>query len=218
MGTCATQILPTIHERSKLNPYDHYAIAARKSLSGTLFVESTVGHLRKEISRLTRFIMLQGAVVIVKILDTHHCRSPLVQGGLEMPIQVILVKVQYSPQNKDALLKYDLFIEQHYKEPVHGKFEDIIDTTLKDLEPDTDEQTVKQKTRSKLLILVTSQEQKWIWTNSAVCTSIRGCGSCPIYSKHSTRRVSFGIFVRGGKHDNCRAKRGVRTIVQMFFH
>ena len=62
------------------------------------------------------------------------------------------MKVQYSPQNKDALLKYNLFIEQHYKEPVHGKFEDIIDTMLKDLEPDADEQTVKQKTRSKLLI------------------------------------------------------------------
>ena len=96
------KILPTIHERS--NPYDRYAIAAcaRNSLPGTLVVESTVGHLPREISRLTRFIMLHGAIVVVKILDTHHRRLPLVQGGLEIPIQVI-VKMEYSPQNKDAL-------------------------------------------------------------------------------------------------------------------
>jgi len=75
------EILSTIHERS--NPYDCYAIAARKSLPGTLAVESTVGHLPKEISRLTSFIMLHGAIVVVKILNTHHRRSPLVQGGLE---------------------------------------------------------------------------------------------------------------------------------------
>jgi len=63
------EILPTIHERS--NPYDCYAIAARKSLPGTLVVESTTSHLPKEISRLTCFIVLHGAVVIVKILNTQ---------------------------------------------------------------------------------------------------------------------------------------------------
>jgi len=96
------EILPTIHERS--NPYDRYAISARTSLPGTLVVESTVGHLPKEISRLTRFIMLHSAIVVVKILNTHHRRSPLVQGGLKIPIQVI-VKMEYSPQNKDTLFK-----------------------------------------------------------------------------------------------------------------
>jgi len=99
-----------IHERS--NPYDRYAIAATKSLPGTLVVESTVGHLPKEISRLMRFIMLHGAaIVVVKILNTHH-RTPLVQGGLEIPIQVI-VKVEYSPQNKDALFKYESLVEHN---------------------------------------------------------------------------------------------------------
>ena len=108
------EILPTIHER--INPHDHYAITARKSLPGTLVVESTVGHLPKEISRLTCFIMLHGAIVVVKILNTYHHRLPLVQGGLKLPIQVI-VKMEYSPQNKDALFKYDSFVEQCYKGP-----------------------------------------------------------------------------------------------------
>ena len=42
--------LPTIHEQN--NPY---AIAAKPS---TLVVETTVGHLPKEISRMTRFMVL----------------------------------------------------------------------------------------------------------------------------------------------------------------
>ena len=59
------------------------------------------------------------------------------QGGLELPIQVI-VKMEYSPQNKDALFKYDSLVEQ---EPgVDGKSEDITKTVLKDLESDADEE------------------------------------------------------------------------------
>ena len=132
------EILPAIHERS--NPHDRYAIAARKSLPGTTVVESTVGHLPREISRLTRFIMQHGAIVVVKVIDTHHRRSPLVQGGLEIPIELI-VKMEYSPQNKVALCKYESLVEQYYKEPVDGKFEDVTDTVLKDLEYDADEET-----------------------------------------------------------------------------
>ena len=95
------EVLPTIPERT--NPHDRYAIAARKRLTGCIG-ESTVGHLPKEISPVTRFIMLYGTVVTVKVLDTHHRRSPLVQGGLEIPIQVV-VKMECNSQNKDALLK-----------------------------------------------------------------------------------------------------------------
>ena len=80
------EVLTTIHESG--NPYDHYAIAARKSLPGTLAVESTVGHLPREICRLTRFIMLHCAIVVIKVTDTQHRRSPLVQEGLEIPVQV----------------------------------------------------------------------------------------------------------------------------------
>lgn len=48
-------------------------------------------------------------------------------GGLEIPIQVI-VKIEYSPQNKDALFKYKSLIEQYYKEPVDSIFDDVTDT------------------------------------------------------------------------------------------
>ena len=57
--------------------------------------------------------MLYGAVVTVKVLDTHPCKSPLVQGGLEIPIQVI-VKMEYNLQNKDALTRYEAYVNQYY--------------------------------------------------------------------------------------------------------
>ena len=50
------EVLPMIHERTNL--HDRYAIAARKSVSGCI-VESAVGHLPKEIPRVTWFIILK---------------------------------------------------------------------------------------------------------------------------------------------------------------
>ena len=66
---------------------------------------------------------------MVKVKDTQHHRSPLIQGGLEIPIEVI-VKMEYSLQNKDAMVKYDSIISHSYKEPVDGNFEDISDVIL----------------------------------------------------------------------------------------
>ena len=51
-------------------------------LPGTL-VASIVGHIPKEISRYTRYIVEHGAFV----LATHHRPSQLIQGGMEIPIQ-----------------------------------------------------------------------------------------------------------------------------------
>ena len=99
----------TIHERT--NPHDRYAIATRKVLPGRIS-ESTVGHLPKEISRATRFVTMHGAIVTV---DTNLRRSPLVQGGLDSPVQVT-AKMDYSPQNKDAIVKYETLVQQFYKE------------------------------------------------------------------------------------------------------
>ena len=46
--------------------------------------------LNKHVRLLTRLygIILHGAKVTAMVMDTHHRRSPLVQGGLEIPIQV----------------------------------------------------------------------------------------------------------------------------------
>ena len=43
-------------------------------------------------------------------------------------------------QNKDALARYEALVNQHYKEPVYGKFEGVTATILNDIDSDTDEE------------------------------------------------------------------------------
>ena len=117
------EVLPAIH--------DCYAIAARKRLPGQI-IYSTVGHLPKEISRVTRFIMLYGATVTIKIKDVNHRRSPLIQGGLEIPVEVI-IQMDYSEKNEKAMAKYSELVSQNYQEPVNEKFEDITRMVLNEL-------------------------------------------------------------------------------------
>ena len=80
----------------------------------------------------------------VKVLDAHPRKSPLVQGGLEIPIQVI-VKMECNSQNKDTLTRYEALVNQCYKKSVDGNFEDATETTpciLSDNDSDTDEEMV----------------------------------------------------------------------------
>ena len=83
---------PTLHEVLKAkqesgNTYDRFAIACTKKLPSRV-TESVVGHLPKEMSRYTYYIILLSAKVTAMVMDIHHGRLPLVQGGLEIPIQV----------------------------------------------------------------------------------------------------------------------------------
>ena len=64
------------------NPHDRYAVAVSR------LTPVVVGHLPREISRFTRFIILHGATMKVKVSDTKYRRSPLIQGGLENPVEV----------------------------------------------------------------------------------------------------------------------------------
>lgn len=136
--------IPTLHETLCLihesdNTVDRYAIAARKRLPGSVLLESTIGHLPKEISRATRYIMFYGALVTAKVTETHHRRSPLLQGGLEIPIEVT-VKMKTSPEDMKAMAKYEELVTKYYKEPADGKFEDVTKEILEGLESDTDEE------------------------------------------------------------------------------
>ena len=130
------EVLPARHEAS--NPHDQYAIACMKILPGGLF-ESVVGHLPKEVSRFTRFIILHGARVSAKIVAVNHRRSPLVQGGLEIPVEVT-VEMDFSEDNKISILKYEALVNERYKEPIDGKFEDATQSILEDLKLASDEE------------------------------------------------------------------------------
>ena len=64
------------------NSYDMFAIKTCDQ-RGTM-----VGHLPREVSRITKFIIDRGATVSVMLTGTHYRRSPLVKGGLEITCKV----------------------------------------------------------------------------------------------------------------------------------
>ena len=46
----------------------------------------TVGHLSREISQVTKFFLDRGVSMHIKFSSSHYRRSPLVQGGMEIPL------------------------------------------------------------------------------------------------------------------------------------
>ena len=115
------------HERG--NMYDPNAVAGKIMLPGTL-VASTAGHIPKAISRYTRYIVEHGASVDAFVLATHHRPSPLIQGGLEIPIKPV-VKLIDNEVNSAKLQKYHKFVDENYRQPVDGKFADDTERILK---------------------------------------------------------------------------------------
>ena len=79
-------------------------------------------------------------LVTAKVMDTRHRRSHLKQGGLEIPIHVV-VMMPYSPANKEAMIMYEDLVNKRYKEPQDGKFEDATKEILEAVSgnSDTDE-------------------------------------------------------------------------------
>ena len=65
------------------NPIDIFAI--KTCSHGSL---QPVGHLPREISRLTKFILDRDAEVEAKLTSNQYRCSPITQGGLEIPCTV----------------------------------------------------------------------------------------------------------------------------------
>ena len=113
------------------------AMAGKKTLLGTL-APSIIGHLPKEISRYTRYIIEHGAQFCAFVISTTHRVSPLIQGGLEVPVRVE-IKLPYNEVNDSNLKKYKQLVEENYREPVNGKYDDATDKILKDIGIDDEE-------------------------------------------------------------------------------
>ena len=114
------EILSCKHERN--NVFDRFAIKTMKTDSGR-----TVGHFPIEISRVTKFLLDRGAEVSVKLTETYYRRSPLVQGGLEIPYILMAKMNGYSVRNQMLLQKYQKLVSDLYAEP---KNEEILGSFL----------------------------------------------------------------------------------------
>ena len=132
--------------------YNPNVMAVTILLPGIL-VTSIVGHIPKEISRYTRYIVEHGASVDAFVHATHHRPSSLIQGGLEIPIKLV-VKLTDNEVNSAKLQKYRKIVDEYYREPVDGKFADDTERILKLIgahnagsgEDDHDERTTMMKT------------------------------------------------------------------------
>ena len=135
------EVLNARQERN--NPYDRYAIAAWKRASAPNPAK-VVGHLPNEISRFTWFIIAHGAVVTVRVVSPKYRRSPLIRGGLEIPIEVC-VAMANSDENKQALVKYTVLVNDHYEEPAGENFRDYTSSILAGIGVDDNSDTSSEE-------------------------------------------------------------------------
>ena len=134
------------------NPFDIFAIktCSHRSLQ-------PVGHLPREISRLTKLILDRGAEVEAKLTSNQYRCSPITQGGLEIPCTVN-IKMRATILNRNLLKRYEEIVLHLYAEPeesiMMGSF--IFD----DIEEPEPEVNTSKKRRKKVLPLTTQARSR----------------------------------------------------------
>ena len=78
------------------NIHDDFAVAGSVLLPGTQHL-TIVGHIPRELSRYIWFALELGAEITGKVKSDRHRPSPLLQGGLEIPVTVT---VEWKDENK----------------------------------------------------------------------------------------------------------------------
>ena len=72
-------------------------------------------------------------MVHLKVTDENYRRSPLIQGGLEIPVEVIC-EMDDTPRNRAIMERYKTLVTTHYKEPGQdGQFDDCTKDVLEEL-------------------------------------------------------------------------------------
>lgn len=124
------------------NVFDRFAIKVCE-----LGNDKPVGHLPKEIARVTKFLLDRGASMTSTLTSVHYRRSPLVQGGLEIPCK-ITVTLPGTVSNLLVLGRYQQLVEALYTEPkeevILGSFLQI--AVVLDVVVPTEEKTKRKKT------------------------------------------------------------------------
>lgn len=130
------------------NAFDLFAIKTEQCDSGT-----TVGHLPREISRITKFILDRGARITATLTSTNYRRSPLVQGGLEIACEVT-VRMPATIKNHMILDRYKELLNDYYIEPkdeeILGNFLALSTTNASPPEKETAPKRKKKKTTTNV--------------------------------------------------------------------
>ena len=98
-------------ERECLNLSDMFPIKTCRLEGGQI-----VGHLPIEISRPTKFLLDRGAKVTAQLTGKHYKRSPLFEGGLEIPCLVTVI-IPGSIKGHILIQRYQRMVEELYCAP-----------------------------------------------------------------------------------------------------
>ena len=102
------QVLNCYYEKG--NSFDPFSIKVCEQNSCEI-----VGHLPREISRVTEFMLDRGASVNAELTSSHYRSSPLVQGGLEIRCKISIK--MHSSFNKAVFECYKDMVKELYIEP-----------------------------------------------------------------------------------------------------
>lgn len=114
-----SEVLHCSHEFG--NVFDIFAIKTCNSKG------EIVGHLPREISRVSKYVLDRGASIKATLTSSNYRRSPLVQGGLEIAC-IVTVKMPATIKNHMLVEKYMQIVNELYAEP---KEEIILGSFLK---------------------------------------------------------------------------------------
>ena len=103
------ETLVCIHERG--NEFDAFSVKTVRALDN-----ATVGHLPKEISRPTRYLLDRGATAKAVITCSYYRRSPLFRGVLEIPC-LVTVRMPGTIRNNLLLDRYRELVTELCCEP-----------------------------------------------------------------------------------------------------
>ena len=146
------QSLNCFHEERNL--FDRFAIKICEKKE-----DKIVGHLPMEISRFTNFLLDRGARVSAKLSSTDYRRSPLVQGGIEIPC-IVTVSMPGTIINQLLMERYRNIVETLYAEL---NKEEILGSFLASDEPNdiqTGPTTFKKKKKEKEISKAKNNNQK----------------------------------------------------------
>ena len=132
------ELLDCFHEQG--NDFDYFSIKTCEKDN-----KKTVGHLPREISSPTKFLIDRGARVTAEITSSHYRKSPLLQGGLEIRCRVT-VAMPGTIKNYMLLDRYKELVEKPYIEP---KIEIIIGNFLTSAAEPNNQHTQGGDTRRK---------------------------------------------------------------------
>ena len=117
---------------------------------------TSVGHLPREITRLTKFTLDRGTKVKAKLTSNYYGSSPIIQGGLEITCKVS-IKMPATMLNRNLLKRYEEMVSHLCTEPeesiMMGSF------VFDDIEESEPEVNTSKKKRKKGLPQAKGQTQ-----------------------------------------------------------